>query len=208
VAAAIRIETTTTLPPVPPAKGPAGDGDDALVARVLAGDESAFVALHARWAPRVLRFALSRLGDRDDAEDVSQEAFLAALRGLASYQGRSSFGTWLLGITYHLICRTQRRRGRAVFVPLADAEAAPALRSLPREASLDAARALERCASTLETHASPAQREIFWLHYGHSRSSGEVASHLQRSPETVRAQLCRTRRTLLENTPGLAETLS
>ena len=207
MAAAVRFETTT-LPPVSLVAGPKRDGDDDLVERILAGDESAFAVLHGRWAPRVLRFALSRLSDRDDAEDVVQEAFLAALRGLPSYQGRSSFGTWLLGITYHLICRVQRRRARASFVPLADAEAAPALRSLPREASFDAARALERCARTLETHASAAQREIFWLHYGENRSAGEVARHMQRSPETVRAQLCRTRRTILENTPGLAETLA
>ena len=82
---------------------PPREADDALVARTLAGDESAFVALYDRWAPRVMRFALSRLGDREDAEDVAQEVFLAALRGLSSYQGRSCFGTWLLGISYHLI---------------------------------------------------------------------------------------------------------
>ena len=50
-----------------------------LVERILAGDESAFAVLHGRWAPRVLRFALSRLSDRDDAEDVVQEVFAALL---------------------------------------------------------------------------------------------------------------------------------
>jgi len=199
VAAAVPIDANSISP---------READDLLVARILGGDEDAFVALHGRWAPRVLRFALSRLGDREDAEDVAQETFLAALRGLPRYQGRSCFGTWLLGISYHLICRTQRHRTRAAFVPLADAESAPALRVVPREASLDAARALRRCADTLETRASAAQREIFRLHYGEGRSAGEVASRLERTPETVRAQLCRTRRTLLECTPGLAETLA
>jgi RNA polymerase sigma-70 factor (ECF subfamily) len=206
VAAAVPIDATS-LPPIPVA-GRAGDSDDALVERARRGDDSAFAALHGRWAPRALRFALARLGDRDDAEDVVQETFLAALRGLPSYQGRSAFGTWLLGITFHLICRTQRRRARAAFVSLGDAELSPALCVVPREARLDAARALERCAHTLELHASDAQREIFRLHYGESRSAGEVARKLDRSPETVRAQLCRTRRTLLECTPGLAETLA
>jgi RNA polymerase sigma factor (sigma-70 family) len=93
-------------------------------------------------------------------------------------------------------------------VPLPDAEAAPALRVVPREASLAAARAPQRAADALETRASAAQREIFRLHYCEGRSADEVARRLERTPETVRAQLCRTRRTLLECTPGLAETLA
>jgi RNA polymerase sigma-70 factor (ECF subfamily) len=204
VAAAVRFETLVDGAVAPRVR----DADDALVERILAGDESAFDALHARWAPRVMRFALSRLGDRDDADDVVQDAFLAALRGLPGYEGRSRFGTWLLGITYHVICRVQRRRLRSGFVPLSEAEAAPARSSLRPEASFDAARALERCVRSLETHASPAQREIFRLFYGEGRSAGEVARQLKRTPETVRAQLCRTRRALLETTPGLVETLA
>jgi RNA polymerase sigma-70 factor (ECF subfamily) len=188
---------------------PAGEDerDQALVARVLAGDERAFPALHARWSQRVLRFAEARLGNRADAEEVSQEVFLALLRCLPSYQGRSRFGTWLLGIAHHLICRAQRRRVRMELVPVAEAEAMPAPGSL-HEGSVDAARALERCAHVLEANATPAQREIFRLHYLESRSAGEVAKHLRRSPETVRAQLCRTRRALLAHTPGLVDILA
>ena len=57
----------------------------------------AFEPLHARWAQRVLRFATSRLGSREDAEDVMQEVFLAFIAARA-LRGPSSFGTWLLGI--------------------------------------------------------------------------------------------------------------
>lgn len=180
--------------------------DETLVARSVAGHSEAFEALYRRWSPRVLRFAQARLGVREDAEDVTQEVFAALLRCLPSYRGQSRFGTWLFGIAYHLICRSQRRRGRAPLVPLSEAEEAPGPNATP-EHQLDATRALERCASTLESHATRAQREIFWLCYGEGRSAGEVAEHLQRSPETVRAQLCRTRRVLLDGTPGLEETL-
>jgi RNA polymerase sigma-70 factor (ECF subfamily) len=182
-------------------------GDETLVERAIAGHAEAFDALYRRWSPRVLRFAQTRLGAREDAEDVTQEVFAALLRCLPSYRGQSRFGTWLFGIAYHLICRNQRRRGRAALVPLSEADETPGEEAGGAEQSLDATRALERCASALETHATRSQREIFWLCYGEGRTAGEVAEQLRRSPETVRAQLCRTRRALLAGTPGLLETL-
>jgi RNA polymerase sigma-70 factor (ECF subfamily) len=181
--------------------------DEAFVARAVAGEREAFDALYRRWFPRVQRFAQARLGGREDAEDVTQEVFAALLRCLPSYRGQSRFGTWLLGIAYHLICRAQRRRGRAGHVALGEAEEEPGPDTGTAEQHLDASRALARCAGVLETHASRSQREIFWLCYGEGRTAGEVARALRRSPETVRAQLCRARRALLESTPGLLETL-
>jgi RNA polymerase sigma-70 factor (ECF subfamily) len=181
--------------------------DEALAARAVAGEREAFDILYRRWSPRVLRFAQARLGGREDAEDVTQEVFAALLRCLSSYRGQSRFGTWLLGIAYHLICRAQRRRGRADQVSLGEAEDTPAAEAGSAEQQLDATRALARCVRALEVHATRSQREIFWLCYGQGRSAGQVARSLRRSPETVRAQLCRARRTLLESTPGLLETL-
>ena len=93
MAAAVPIDATSISPTTP------REVDDVLVARALAGDES----------------ASSRSPRRESAKRSTrgaQETFLAALRGLPRYQGRSCFGTWLLGITYHLICRAQRRRTR------------------------------------------------------------------------------------------------
>jgi RNA polymerase sigma-70 factor (ECF subfamily) len=181
-------------------------GDEALVARALAGDAAAFAAIYERWSPRVLRFASARLGDRDEAEDVMQEVFVALMRCLPSYRGQSRFGTWLLGIAFHLICRAQRRRTRAGAMPIDEAEEA-AMPAPSAEAALDASRALERCTTLLASQASRSQREIFRMCYAENHSTVAVARKLRRSPETVRATLCRTRRALLEATPGLLETL-
>lgn len=181
--------------------------DEVLAARAAAGDAKAFDVLYRRWSPRVQRFALVRLRDRDEAEDVAQEVFAALLRCLPSYRGDSRFGTWLLGVAFHVICRTQRRRGRAALIPLAEAEdiadsGAPAV-----DDAFDAARALARCLDVLDSRTTRAQREIFWLYYGDNQSTLEVAKTLRRSPETVRAQLCRARRVLRDATPELAEML-
>jgi RNA polymerase sigma-70 factor, ECF subfamily len=179
-------------------------GDRELAARA-GRDPEAFAALYERWAPRVRRFATARLGDADDAEDVVQEVFVALLRSLDSYEGRSRFGTWLLGIAHHKACRLRRRGLRAERACLAAPAERPA--APDADARLDAVRALERCARTLESEASQGQRAAFWLYYARCRSAGEAARELRCSPESVRAQLSRVRRVLRTRAPGLAETL-
>lgn len=74
------------------------DDDRELIARFRSGDRAAFDALYARYAGRALAFALRITGSRADAEDLVQEAFLAAYRGSRGFHGRSAFLTWLLGI--------------------------------------------------------------------------------------------------------------
>lgn len=70
-----------------------------LLARARQGDTSAFGALVRRYQRRVYAAALHLTGNHSDADDVAQEAFVRAFRGLASFDGRSDFFTWLYRIT-------------------------------------------------------------------------------------------------------------
>lgn len=82
------------------------------------GDEAACAALYATFSPAVLRLALGLLGDRDDAEEVAQDAFVYALRNLGRYDSaRSAFSTWLYTITLSR-CRNKRRRKWLALLPL------------------------------------------------------------------------------------------
>jgi RNA polymerase sigma factor (sigma-70 family) len=177
------------------------DSDAALAARAGRGDARAFERLYARWAARIQRFAVSRLGSREDAEDVAQEVFLVLHRGLARYEGRSSFGTWLLGIAYHVTCRRLRQRARGSCAPLDAVEPTLAV-AAPTEARFDAARALERCAAFLAAEASDGQRDAVALCIGGGRQDRGG-----RRPEALRAQLMRARRKLRERVPGLEDAL-
>src|SRR4029453_3426719 len=85
--------------------------DAALVRRVLAGERSAFGLLIDRYWPEAMGFALRRLGDLADAEDVVQDAFLQALLSLRSLRAQDRFGQWLLGIVTNL-CRMYWRAHR------------------------------------------------------------------------------------------------
>jgi RNA polymerase sigma-70 factor (ECF subfamily) len=85
------------------------DPDRQSVARTLAGDTAAFGALVDRHREVVHRIA-ARVVGANDAEDVSQEAFLRAFHRLEKFRGESSFRAWLLQITYNTALSAARRR--------------------------------------------------------------------------------------------------
>ncbi len=84
--------------------------DQSLVERCKKGDQEAYRILVQRYQGRVFALALSMLHDKQDALDVSQEAFIKVHRYLGNFQGSASFYTWLYRITYNL-CIDQLRRG-------------------------------------------------------------------------------------------------
>ncbi len=90
-----------------------------LTAGFRRGDPDSLRAVYREFAPRVHGFALRLTGQRLDAEDLTQEVFIAACAGSAGYDGRSRLLTWLLGIAVRR-WRDMNRRGRVESVPLID----------------------------------------------------------------------------------------
>jgi RNA polymerase sigma-70 factor (ECF subfamily) len=95
-----------------------GASDEELLDAHVHGDRGAFGQLVARHERRVYGVCLRLLGSREDAEDATQEAFLAALRRAASFRGEAAFSTWLFRIAINAATDQARRRGRARAVPL------------------------------------------------------------------------------------------
>jgi RNA polymerase sigma-70 factor (ECF subfamily) len=71
-----------------------------LVERARGGDRAAFGELVDRYQSAVYRTALAALRSPEEAEDVAQEAFLAAYRKIGDFRGEASFKTWMLAITW------------------------------------------------------------------------------------------------------------
>ena len=74
------------------------DGDAELLARLRAGDEEAFAALVRRYQAPLLRLAEATVGSAAVAQEVTQDTWLAVLRGIDRFEGRSSFKTWVFRI--------------------------------------------------------------------------------------------------------------
>lgn len=92
--------------------------DAELLRRLRAGDEQAFVALVERYNGSMLRLAASFVPSRAVAEEVVQDTWLAVLRGLARFEGRSSLRTWIFTILVNRARTTGTREQRSI--PVAD----------------------------------------------------------------------------------------
>ena len=90
--------------------------DGVVVAAVLAGDRDRFAELVGRYHGPLTRLAYSRLGRREWAEDVVQEALLNAFKSLHTYDSQYSFRTWLWTILLNQCHRHYRRQGRGAVV--------------------------------------------------------------------------------------------
>ena len=89
-------------------------GDDAeLVRRLQAGDPQAFATLVERYHTSLMRVALTFVPSRAVAEEVVQDTWLAVVRGIARFEGRSSLKTWLYGILANRARSTGVRERRA-----------------------------------------------------------------------------------------------
>jgi len=88
--------------------------DRALVERVQAGDKEAFRQLVERHQRRAFSIAMSLVRDENDARELVQDAFLRVYKNIGSFQGQSSFFTWLYRIITNLSIDLIRKPGRQV----------------------------------------------------------------------------------------------
>lgn len=88
--------------------------DEELLARARTGDRAAFERLVSPFRDRIYWRSVRALGDRDEAEDVTQETMLRAFTRLSTFRGDARFGSWLYQVASNCIrmhLRTRRRRG-------------------------------------------------------------------------------------------------
>lgn len=93
----------------PPEDHQTPDDDQRLVRAARGGDREAYRRLVERYQRKVYSIAFEILRNREDAEDVAQEAFVKAYLSLQEFKGDSSFFTWLYRITYNMALDVRRR---------------------------------------------------------------------------------------------------
>ena len=174
--------------------------DAELVAHILAGSPEHFEMLYESYFPRVYRFALKRLGDPAEAEDVTQEVFFTVFNALESFEGKSTLLVWIFGITRNTVNRRFRKAGR----PVELLDAATATDWAPAtDHVVDARRALDRCQAVVENDLTPLQRRIFHLKHLRRQPIRGIAAALGKSEDAIKANLYRMRRAISDAVPGL-----
>jgi len=195
------------------------DPDAELLTRLRAGDERAFIALVQHYHEPMLRLAASFVPSTAVAEEVVQDTWLAVLRGLERFEGRSSLKTWLFRILVNRARSTGSREQRSV--PVADpGPAVDPARFGPSgawsdppehwieaaEARVDAGKLADRVRAWIDDLPGR-QREVVLLRDVEGMTSDEVCSVLELTEANQRVLLHRGRsrlRQLLENEFGEA----
>jgi len=171
--------------------------DIELVERIRAGDETAFAALVVRYQAPVRGLTALWAPSADEAEDLAQEVFLAALRSINTFDESRDLKTWLLGIARNLTrqawSRVNRTRNAGSETLDAMLEKQAMLVYSSREANSDHRRdALERCIGSLPENS----RDIFSRYVVDELSSRELAELLATTESNIRATISRIRRGL------------
>jgi RNA polymerase sigma-70 factor (ECF subfamily) len=170
--------------------------DQELVRRAQADDERAFGELVNRYEAKVYSLSLRMLRNPEDAEDVLQDTFLRAYRGLKSFQGNSTFSTWIYRIAANsALMRLRKKQLPTVSIEDADEREAPLnivdWRPGPVEQLLteETREAMEQAIEALP----PEFRQVFILRDVEELSNAEVADVLDLSVAAVKSRLHRAR---------------
>jgi RNA polymerase sigma-70 factor (ECF subfamily) len=183
---------TMASAPCPPAPS-----DEQLLARFAAGERPVLDELFRRYRQPAYRVAYRLLGHEADALDAVQEGFVKALTHLESFQGRSSFKTWLMRVVSNAALDLGRQRGRREILSLGSAEADGSQPVVPDDPSLGLERAdLRRLLNEALASLPEAQRRTFVLHADGGLSYREVAEVLGISIGTVMSRLFYARQKL------------
>ncbi|HEX9444587.1 MAG TPA: RNA polymerase sigma factor [Candidatus Binatia bacterium] len=171
-------------------------GDEALVIAAQQGEREAFEVLVERYKQKAYRIAFDFTRDREEAKDLSQDAFLQAFSHLKSFDRRASFYTWFYRILVNLCLDYRRRKAKVVwesleertergdgFEKLANPGPSPVEEAMRGELS-------ERIGAALAT-LPPKQRAVFLLKNHQGLSISEIAGVMKAAEGTIKVHLHR-----------------
>lgn len=184
----VKRDTTGTLA----ALDPADEAD--LIARCRADERAAQDELYHRFRRQVAGNLYRVLGDRSDLEDLVQEVFVIAFRGLERFRGDARLSTWIYRICVNVaLGRIRTRKRRPAAIGMADLDSAstdPSLTERPETPaqSLQRRQDQERVYRALEVLA-PKKRIVLYLHEIEGLDLKEIAYLVDSNPVTVRTRL-------------------
>ncbi|MGB0416510.1 MAG: RNA polymerase sigma factor [Coraliomargarita sp.] len=191
------------------AKSEAARHDELLIERIKQGETAAYNDMVDRYWDRIFARVHSLLKNKQDAEEVTQDAFIRAHRGLENFRGDASFSTWLYQIATNLAHNRywywfRRKRDQSISLdqPIGDEGDMTLENVMPSEGESPAEAAVTQefmdrvteCMSGLNDK----HREVLLLRNVHNLSYEAIAEQLEISVGTVKSRIARARESLRE----------
>jgi RNA polymerase sigma-70 factor (ECF subfamily) len=190
------------------------DPEVCLMLRVRDGDDAAFADLVSRYRMQIFGRFCRWLGDREEAEDLTQDVFLRLYRSRERYKPRAKFATWLFHIARNVArnaLRTRRRRPCLHLEALACADGNASSEWLLPDRGEPPSRPLERAELAGKVRSAVSdlgerQRTAVELHQFQDRTYSEVAAAMAMTPKAAKSLLYRARNQLRESLEPFMET--
>ena len=174
--------------------------DVALIQRILAGDETAFVSLMRKYQNQVHARAFRKTGDFHIAEEITQETFLRVYQNVKTLNDPTQFRKWLHAIVNHL-CVAWFRKNRLQIQSLeetdiSEIETDAYSRHVAEERAKTTDEAQRELVKNLLARLKERDREVITLHYFEEMTSSEIGTYLGVSENTIKSRLHRARQQL------------
>lgn len=178
------------------------DGDARLIQRTLAGDETAFASLLDKYEKRVYARVLRKIGDFQDAQEVTQDVFLRAYNNLSTLRDPDRFAGWLYVIATR-VCMSWLRKQRPVMrslegMPVKEREQLSYRCYVSEQHRTETAEALQNTVAQMLRMLPRHERTVVRLYYLREMRLTEIGKRLGVSVDTIKSRLRRARRRLQE----------
>lgn len=159
--------------------------DEAVVARAMSGDAAMLAQIYDGYARDIYRFSYSRVGNPEDAEDLTAQTFMAVIEALPRYRHQGNFSAWIFSIANSKIMdHFRRQRRNPMEIPLDSVYADGVLNQIIEGQTY-------ATLSTLLKALNEEERELIRLRYVARLSFVEIAAMLARKEDAVRKSLKR-----------------
>ena len=183
------------------------DADELLIERIKAGDMAAYNAMVIRHYDRIFSRVLQLLNNKQDAEEVTQDTFIRAHRGLENFRGDASFSTWLYQIATNLAHNRywywfRRKRDQSISLDQSQCEdgslilenVMPCADENPAEAVVTQ-EFVDRVSACMQ-YLNDKHKEVLILRNVKNLTYDEIAQQLEISVGTVKSRIARARESL------------
>lgn len=183
------------------------DADELLIERIKAGDMAAYNVMVIRHYDRIFSRVLQLLNNKQDAEEVTQDAFIRAHRGLENFRGDASFSTWLYQIATNLAHNRywywfRRKRDQSISLDHSQCEdgsltlenVMPCADENPAEAVVTQ-EFVDRVSACMQ-YLNDKHKEVLILRNVKNLTYDEIAQQLEISVGTVKSRIARARESL------------